>query len=63
MLRVAVRAPLAEGVKDTARPQLNPAPSDPEHWFCKEKSPAFGPDRVMLLIARIAFPEFVRFSD
>jgi hypothetical protein len=63
MFRVAVRAPAAEGVKDTARPQLDPAPSDPEHWFCKEKSPAFGPASVMLLMASGVFPEFVSCSD
>ena len=44
-------------------PQLVPEVSDPPHWFCNEKSAAFGPDTVTPLMLSVALPELLRVND
>src|SRR5262249_5360616 len=57
---VALRGPAAVGVKLALIVQLALGASDVPHVLLCAKSPAFGPVRVMLLMASTALPIFVR---
>lgn len=61
--RVAVRLPAAVGVKDTNIPQLIPVARNALHWFCREKSLAFGPDTVTPVMVSVALPGLLSVND
>jgi hypothetical protein len=61
---VAVRAPVAVGLKETATVQLEEAASAEPHVFWEiKKSPGFVPVRPMLLIVTALVPLLVRVAD
>ena len=63
MFKIAERVPAADGANETTMPQLDPAASDALHWFCNEKSTAFGPDTVTPLTVSGALPALVSVTD
>ncbi len=60
MRRVAVRAPLAEGVKVTLTVQLPPAATELPQVLVWAKSPALVPVKARLVTLKAALPELVR---
>ena len=60
MLSVAVRAPLAEGLKVTAMVQMASAATELPQLLVWVKLPALAPETEMLVILKVALPVLVR---
>jgi hypothetical protein len=61
-VRVALRAPLAVGLKLTVTAQLAPAATDAPHVLVATKSPLLAPETATLATAKAAVPVLLRVS-
>jgi hypothetical protein len=59
IVNVAIRWPVAPGVKVTVREQFDPAATDPPQVFVSPKSPAFVPVMAILVTASGPVPPFI----